>query len=176
MQAVAAWLVGRPLNAVLALAVTIPLGILSGVVLVLLVLHKGAQKAAVDVVFATALLVAVGLIVKAPLGPELAGAATIWLPALLLGSLLRSTRSLNLTLQVSVIVMLAAGIGLYLYIDDPIEFWRPTLMNLVEVWRQFGATDQASALEKNMDSLVGRMPMVMALRGLAKQLGKLAGI
>ncbi len=163
MQAVAAWLVARPLNAVLALAMTISLGFLSGVVLVLLVLHKGVQKAAVDMAFATVLLAAIGFFVKAPLGPELASAASIWLPALLLGGILRSTRSLTLTLQLSVIVMVAVIIGLYLYIDDPIEFWRPTLMFLVEVWRDLGWTDRATALEQNMGSLVGQMPMAVAL-------------
>ena len=52
MQAIAAWLVARPLNAVLALAATISLAylsFLSGVVLVLLVLHKGTKRALVDV-------------------------------------------------------------------------------------------------------------------------------
>ena len=163
MQAVAAWLVARPLNAVLALAMTISLGFLSGVVLVLLVLHKGVQKAAVDLGFAAALLAAVGLIMKAPLGPELASAASIWMPALLLGGILNSTRSLNLTLQLSVVVMVAVIIGFYLYIDNPMEFWRPTLMFLVEVWREAGWTDKATALEENMGSLVGQMPMAVAL-------------
>ena len=142
---------------------TISLGFLSGVVLVVLVLHKGVQKAAVDMAFATVLLAAIGFIVKAPLGPELASAASIWLPALLLGGILRSTRSLTLTLQLSVIFMVAVIIGLYLYIDDPIEFWRPTLMFLVEVWRDLGWTDRATALEQNMGSLVGQMPMAVAL-------------
>ena len=167
MQAVAAWLVARPLNAVLALAVTISLGFLSGVVLVVLVLHKGAQKAAVDLVFAAGLLAAVGLIMKAPLGPELASAASIWVPAFLLGVILKTTRSLTLTLQFSVIGMVAFMIGLYLYIDNPIEFWRPTLMFLAEVWRELGWTDRAAALEENMGSLAGQMPMAVALTSWA---------
>ena len=65
MQAVAAWLVARPLNAILALAATISLAwfsFLSGVVLVLLVLHKDFRAVAIDVVGAAVLMIVVGVI------------------------------------------------------------------------------------------------------------------
>ena len=170
MQAIAAWLVARPLNAVLALAATISLAylsFLSGVVLVLLVLHKGARRALVDTLFAAALLAVVGLLAQVPLATVMTGALVMWLPAMLLGVLLTTTRSLTLTVQLSVVVAVVMMIGFYLVVDDPPSFWRPILEMIVEVWRQVGATEQAALLEAQIDGVARQMTIVVVLTSWA---------
>ena len=166
MQAIAAWLVARPLNAVLALAATISLAylsFLSGVVLILLVLHKGPQRAFVDALLAGGLLAIVGLVGQVPLVTILAGAVAMWLPAMLLGVLLIATRSLTLTVQLSVIIAILAMIGFYLVVDDPVGFWRSLLTAIVEVWRELGLMDEADLLDGQLDAVAEQMTMVAVL-------------
>ena len=170
MQAIAAWLVARPLNAVLALAATISLAYLSfmsGVVLVLLVLHRGPKRTVVDMVFAAGLLVVVGLLAQVPLVTVMTGALAMWLPAMLLGVLLTTTRSLTLTVQLSVVIAVAAMIGFYLVVDDPLSFWRAILEMIIEVWREVGLTEQAALLDAQIDAVAGQMTMVAVLASWA---------
>lgn len=166
MQAVAAWLVARPLNSALALAATISLAylsFLSGVIMVLLVLRKGPKAALVDAAIAGGLLAAIGLVQQAPLVAVLSAAMIMWLPAMLLGVLLISTRSLTLTLQVSVIVAVSAIIGFYLVAGDLADFWRVILLEFVEVSKQLGMTEQAELLEGQIDAVAAQMTTIAAL-------------
>jgi len=166
LQAVAAWLVARPLNSALALAATISLAylsFLSGVIMVLLVLRKGPKAALVDAAIAGGLLAAIGLVQQAPLVAVLSAATIMWLPAMLLGVLLISTRSLTLTLQVSVIVAVSAIIGFYLVAGDLADFWRVILLEFVEVSRQLGMTEQAELLEGQIDAVASQMTTIAAL-------------
>jgi len=166
MQAVAAWLVARPLNSVLALAATISLAwfsFLSGVVLVLLVLHKDFRVVAIDVVGAAVLMVVVGVIAQVPLTTVIVGAFAIWIPAMFLASVLKVTRSLTLTLQISVLIAVVATLGFFLLAGEPSEFWRVVLTSIVEVWREMGLTDQAALLDAEMDTIVEQMTMVAVI-------------
>ena len=166
MQAVAAWLVARPLNSALALAATISLAylsFLSGVIMVLLVLRKGPKAALVDAAIAGGLLAAIGLVQQAPLVAVLSAATIMWLPAMLLAVLLISTRSLTLTLQVSVVVAVSAIIGFYLVAGDLADFWRVILLEFIEVSRQLGMTEQAELLEGQIDAVASQMTTIAAL-------------
>ena len=86
MQAVAKWLVARPLNAILALAaMSSPyLGFLSSVLIVLLVLHQGVRVAMFEAVAAGLLLAVVSFMVGTPASVVVAVAVVFWLPAMLL--------------------------------------------------------------------------------------------
>jgi len=166
LQAVAAWLVARPLNSALALAATISLAylsFLSGVIMVLLVLRKGPKAALLDAAIAGGLLAAIGLVQQAPMVAVLSAATIMWLPAMLLAVLLISTRSLTLTLQVSVIVAVSAIIGFYLVAGDLADFWRVILLEFVEVSKQLGMTEQAELLEGQIDAVAVQMTTIAAL-------------
>ncbi len=170
MQAVAAWLVARPLNAILALAATISLAylsFLSGVVLMLLVLHKGPKAAFVDAVLAGGLLAVVGLVAQTSLATVLSGAVVMWLPAMLLAVILIATRSLTLTLQVSVIIAILLMIGFFLFVDDLVSFWRSILVAIVEVWRELGLTEQADLLDGQLDAVAEQMTTIAVLTSWA---------
>ena len=166
MQAVAAWLVARPLNAILALAATISLAwlsFLSGVVLVLLILSKGVRAAATDTLFAGGLILIVGFIAQVPLATIVSGALAIWLPAMLLGTMLTATRSLTFTLQLTVIIAVAAMIGFFLLAGDPSEFWLTVLTAVIEVWREVGLNEQADLLAAEITTIAEQMTMVAVL-------------
>ena len=84
MQAIAAWLVASPQNAVLGLAVTLLLPapqLTSGVIMVLLVLAQGPKLAIIEGSIAAAVLLTVSLI----FGVSIASISTLmagtWLPA-----------------------------------------------------------------------------------------------
>ena len=107
MQALAAWLVARPQNAVVGLAATllipyVPPQLTSGVALSLLVVAQGVRLAVIEALVAAALLVAATLVFGLPVASIVALMAGAWVPVLMLAVLLLMTRSLALTLQVSV--------------------------------------------------------------------------
>ncbi len=139
MQAVAAWLVARPQNAVLGLAVTLLLPapqLTSGVILVLMVLAQGTKLALVEASIAASVLLTVSLL----FGVSIASIATLmagtWVPVFLLALLLLGSRSLTLTMQVSVIIAALALVGFYVVVVDPVAFWQPYITTMVEIVKQ----------------------------------------
>lgn len=166
MQALAAWLVARPLNAILGLAATISLGYLSflgGAVLVMLVLRQGPGLAAIELVAAAALATALATIFGTPASVMLTGAIAIWLPALVLGMVLARTRSLTLTIQVAALVAVAGVIGFAVAVDNPAGYWRDTLLAVAEVWRQAGMNEQADFVVREIGALSQQMTVLVAM-------------
>ena len=158
MQAFAAWLIARPQNAVLGLAVTLMLPapqLTSGVILVTLVLAQGLRMAAVEAAIAAAALVALSLL----LGSSLASLTTLmlgtWLPVAVLAVLLARVRSLTLTMQLLVIVTVAGLLGFYAVVEDPAAFWQPYLTTMAEIARQ-------SNLQLNTELLTAEVMTVSA--------------
>ncbi len=139
MQALASWLVLRPQNAVLGLAVTLLLPapqLTSGVIMVLLVLAQGARLAVIEALIAAAVLLTVSLLFGVSIVSMVALMLGTWIPVLLLAVLLLGARSLTLTMQVSVIVTVVALLGFYIVVDDPVAFWQPYLVQMTELARQ----------------------------------------
>jgi len=158
VQALAAWLVARPQNAVLGLAVTLLLPapqLTSGVIMVLLVLAQGTRRAATEASVAAAGLLAVSLVFGAPVASIVVLMAGTWVPVALLAVLLVSTRSLTLTMQVSVIVAVVAMVGFNLAVADPEAFWQPYLATMAEIARQ-------NSLELNTELLNAEVMTVSA--------------
>ena len=149
MKSVATWLVARPQNAVLALAATLLLPylqVMSGVIVVLLVLHQGVRLATIEGVLAGVVLTAVALLVGAPVMQIAVNIVTTLLPALLLGMMLKATRSLTLTVQVSAILAVLALLGFQLGVSDPVAYWQPVMEALVEWARDNNLHMQAQVL------------------------------
>ncbi len=141
MAALATWLVARPQNAILALAVTLLLPapqLTSGVVMVLLVLAQGTRQAIIEALVAGAAVLTASLLFGASMASAVMLIAGTWVPVVLLAVVLLSTRSLTLTVQVSVIVAVAMMIAFYVVIADPVAFWQPYLDLMAEVARQSG--------------------------------------
>jgi hypothetical protein len=139
VQALASWLVARPQNAVLGLAITLLLPapqLTSGVIMVLLVLAQGTKLAVIEASIAASVLLTVSLV----FGVSIASIATLmagtWVPVLLLAVLLVSSRSLTLTMQVSVIIAVLTMMGFYIVVVDPVAFWEPYVATMVELVKQ----------------------------------------
>jgi hypothetical protein len=91
-------------------------------------------------------MVTVAAVVAAPLVQVAGNLAMILLPTLLLGLILERTRSLTLTLQVSVIMATAAIVAFNAAVADPIAYWAPIMQALVEWARENDLHIQADAL------------------------------
>ena len=164
MQAIAAWLVARPQNAVLGLASTLMLPfaqIFSGALIAFLVLYQGPARSALQAVIAGALLAAIALIVNASAVEVLANGLVTWTPVLLLASLLRHWRSINLVLQISVILAVLVMLAFFVAIPDPTAFWKEVLTELSPVFAKMGFQGQADALLSQQDLIAPQMTILV---------------
>lgn len=166
MQALAAWLVARPQNAVIALAATLLLPLLqmvSGVIMVLLVLKQGVRLAVIEAAAAGAILASVALVTGSPLIQILAATLSTWVPAIMLGLVLQRTRSLALTLQVSVLVAALAVLGFYVVIDDMVAYWDPVMTVLLEWTGENNLQEQARLMKAEPVMTANMLTMAIVL-------------
>jgi len=141
VHAIAKWLVARPHNAVLGLAVTLLLPapqLTSGAIMALLVLAQGTRLAVIEAFVAAAILAVTSLILGGTLTSVIVLMAGTWVPVMLLALLLVTMRSLTLTLQVSVIVAVATMLLFQVAVPDPAAFWQPYLNVMEAVIRENG--------------------------------------
>ena len=152
MPSVAAWLLARPHNAVFALAITMlmpGLSTLGGAILVLLVLQQDLRRASIVAALAGSMLLVVALALGSMPLHVLVQISSLWLPILGLAAVMRSTRSLTLVLQVSVIVVLIGTCLFFVLTSNPVSFWQeviaaePVLQSLnLQEWKSaVGATE-----------------------------------
>jgi hypothetical protein len=166
VQALAAWLVARPQNAVIALAATLLLPLLqmvSGVIMVLLVLKQGVRTAVLEAAVAGVILASVALVTGSPLVQILLATLSTWVPAIMLGLVLQATRSLTLTLQVSVLVAALAVLGFYIVIDDMVAYWDPVMTVLLEWTRANNLQEQARLMESDPVMTANMLTMAIVL-------------
>lgn len=159
MQPLAAWLVARPQNAVIALAATLLLPVLhifSGIFMVLLVLKQGVRFAIIVGAIAAALMIMVYLVAGAPVMQVVVAILTTWPPAVLLAVVLGSTRSLTLTMQVSALLAAFAILGCYAFIADLTAFWQPVMALMVD-WANASALHEQAQLIEAEPALVAHL-------------------
>lgn len=130
MKAIAAFIMKGRMQAVmaatvftvLALLIT-PLGIASSAVVALVVLRKGVQEGLLVAVLGGMALAILGLLIFGqPMSLAIVG-LLLWLPMLVLGEVLRATRSLRLVVEVAVVLgALLIGVQ-YLALNDVTQFW-----------------------------------------------------
>ncbi len=145
------WLSARTVNGVfglLALASLPLVGMFSSALLVMLVLKNGLRMGIIQAAITAGLLGIASLLSGKNPAVVAFSMAAIWTPGLILVTLLMATRSLALTLQISVIAM-AVLIGLIFVIaPDPTAFWESTLNAVAAAWREQGQEDMASVVEQ----------------------------
>ncbi|MDH4125092.1 MAG: hypothetical protein OEW64_11595 [Gammaproteobacteria bacterium] len=165
MPSVAAWLLARPLNAGLALAMTMlmpGLATVSGAILVLLVVQQDLREVLLTVALAGLALLIVGLVSGGSPVVALIGIVTFWLPVLVLARILRITRSLTLALQASVIVALIGTGAFFALHDNPVEFWQDVIA-ANSVLQSLRLTDWQAALAMNDMQFAGVMTTLFAI-------------
>lgn len=143
MQALAAWLLAKPQNAVLGLSVTllipwVPPQLSGGTILSLLVVGLGPRLAVIQALVAVAVMIVVSLVFGVSIASIVALTTMAWVPVVLLATLLVMTRSLTLAVQISVILAIAGLIGFHVVVADPVAFWEPVLATMTEIARQSG--------------------------------------
>ena len=154
MPSVAAWLLARPQNAVFALAFAtlMPgMAMISGAILLLMVLQQDLRRATQAAVLAGIVVLVVFVALGSSPLQVLLQIASLWLPVFGLSVAMRTTRSLTLTLQLSVIMVLVGTCLFFVFVSDPVGFWReviaadPLLQSLdvpLQEWKTIiGATE-----------------------------------
>jgi hypothetical protein len=167
VQAIAAWLVARPERAVFVLIVTFPLpftSIIGSSVLVLLVLSSGLARTLQVTGIAYAAIFLMSLLTSMPLAFLNQVALTIWMPAVLLATLLQRTRSLTLSLQVSALAALLVLVALHVVAGDLTAYWQEVQKEFVGL---LGGGDQQTEAELSAQLL----PLLPNMTGYAVAFG-----
>jgi hypothetical protein len=154
MKGLATFVMRGPSQAVMATSVLamfsliLPLlGILSAACVGLVTLRQGAKYGLGVSLLAT---LACGLLIWISFGnplPSLGFLIVQWMPILLLGLFLRSSRSLDLTIQVGLVFGLLVIMGQYLFLGDPVSFWQNQLEPLLEQLSQAGVLNRSDSNE-----------------------------
>lgn len=170
MQSIAAWLVARPLNGGLGLATTLLLPfpmsfLIGGMVMAHIVFSNGLRLATMEGLAAGATLALLALVLNASAGQVIANAVIAWMPVLLLAGLARHLRSMMLTLQVSVIISVAALLTFFIVLGDPTDFWNDIVTESVAFFREAGAIEYADWLVESRSVIVPQMTMLMVFVG-----------
>ena len=167
MQPIAAWLVARPERAVFVLIATFPLPftqILGSAVLVLLVLSSGIARAATVAGIAFVAILVMTLVTTVSLQTLIQIALTIWLPGILLALLLQWTRSLTLSLQITVLAALVVIVGLYVVVGDSSADWQ-------EVFKEFARLLRDNNKQQEADLFIQLLPYAPYMRGFVVSVG-----
>ena len=149
MQALTKWLLARPLNAVLALTVSLVLPIpqlTGGIIIVFLTLVKGLRNTAV-IVFTTALLpVLTFLIIEGSFTSILTLLVMTWLPAFFIAFVLLKTQSLTLSLQVLLLASFVVLVCINFFIPNLSIFWQPYLDLMAQLLTENGMQYEVGVL------------------------------
>ncbi len=129
---------------------------LAGVAIVVVALARGMQTAVVVTLIAAVAAIAANAIVGMPFALAVRSVAMICLPVLFLAMMLGSTRSLTLTMQLSVIIVVTGIVAFDIFGPSAIVFWEAEMNVLLEMFRQSGTPEQI-ALIKAQPAAVARM-------------------
>ncbi len=168
MKGLASFVMRGPSQAVMVttvlamLSLILPLlGILSAAAVGLITLRQGASAGLKISLFATIACGAMmGVVFGNPL-PALGFLLLQWLPLCLLGVMLRSNRSLSLTLQTALAFGVLAIVAQYLMFGDPAAQWKEQLQPLAEQFEQAGLFDSIQSGEV-VERMAGWMAGVIA--------------
>jgi len=134
----------------------------SGLLAAHICLVNGMRAAALVALGGGAGLAVLAVAVGAPVAQILFAAIIAWLPVILLAGLMRQWRSLTLTLQVSVIAMLAGLLIFFVVTGNPTAYWNNEIDQALSLFRDSGLTEYADWLEQSRAALVPQMSMLLA--------------
>ena len=120
----------------------------SSALLVMLVLSNGLRTAIIQALITAGLLGVASLLSGKNPAVVAFSMGAIWAPGLVLVTLLMATRSLALTLQISVIATAVIIGAIFAIATDPTAFWEATLSAVVEAWREQGEEEMATVVEQ----------------------------
>lgn len=135
------------------LSIIIPfIGVFSSASVALVTLRLGAVAAGRVLLLSTlACGLLMALIFGTPL-PALGILLVLWMPVVVLGLLLRNTRSLALATQAGLVFGILAILVQYISLGDPVTFWREYLEPMAQRFIEAGVFDQVQSVQV-MDQL-----------------------
>ena len=128
-----------------------PISLLSGAAVALVTLRQGAREGMFVVIaswFASSLL---SYLMFGDALPAAVFALLLWAPAWLLGELLRTSRSLALTIQAALLLLLVVVGVFYLVIPEPSAYWQGLLKEPLQVLLQ---NSEVSTTAEEFDSIL----------------------
>jgi hypothetical protein len=129
------WMMSQRVRRVVFIAGLFPLplmGVFSSAIVVMVARLKGPREAALDCLFALAVLAVMALFSGAIVSGLWGGAVLTWGVSLLLGSIVSAYGSLTLAVQASVILAVLVTIVFALIVGDPVVFWREMLQQFAD--------------------------------------------
>ncbi len=133
----------------LALGVSLLLPLLQlvgGVLLAMLVVARGVRVSSVLALLAGGTMTAFYALLGSPVSQVVAMIAATWLPVFVIAAIWQGTRSLRLTLQLSVIVAVAALIAFRVVAGDELVFWQQAVGTIEDAYRENGVSSPFSDL------------------------------
>ena len=149
-----------------------PVSILSVAAVALVTLRNGLKDGLFVLILAG---IATGVLAQLTLGvlmPAVGFVLLMWLPALLLAALLRTTRSLAMALQAGVLLGLLFILVQFIQIDDPVGAWQTQLEPLGQSLVEAGLIE-TEQLKPLLETLAKWMPGMIAAGFLLQSAGAL---
>lgn len=134
-----------------------PFSYLSGGVIALIALRKGAVESAVLLTISSAALGAMSYATMGNMVVAIVFALVVWLPVWLLALVLRSTISLSLTMVVAAAFSIIAVIGFHIAVGNPVEWWTTILSSIFEQamsQQSFDMMGKDGILEQNIAQMM----------------------
>ena len=116
---------------VLALLLT-PLGIVSAAVVGLVAMRQGVREAVLVMLIGTLALLLLGMLLFGQPAILAMTGLLLWLPLVILGEILRITRSLKLSVELAVLGGFLLVVLQYLLLGDVVAFWQELLSQYLE--------------------------------------------
>ncbi len=172
MQPLAAWLVARPLNGGIGLAISLLLVpflpfflLISGMVMAHIVLTSGVRLAVIEGFGAAAAVALIAMLLGISASQVMANTFIAWVPVVILAGTARGLRSLTLTFQVSVIVAVATVVAFFVALGDPTQYWNDVITESITLFNEAGAIEYANWLTNSRSVIVPQMTMLFVFVG-----------
>lgn len=140
-----------------------PLSYISGGIIALVTLRKGAGEGALISLVAGAVMGTLSLLVMGNVILAAAYLLVVWLPIWLLAQVLRRTVSLPLTLSAAAVMGAIGVLAIHMVLDDPVTWWRAILDRFfAETLSGTPLPEGATSIEDVLDATAKMMTGLMA--------------
>lgn len=113
-----------------------PVSIVSSASVALVTLRKGSREGLVVVGYASLLAAILSFFLSGSFQYGILLGLGLWIPVWLVSIILREAKSLSITIEIAVLFGVVSTIGFYLFVNEPIQIWRPVLEQMFQPMRE----------------------------------------
>jgi hypothetical protein len=140
-----------------------PFSYVSGGIIALVTLRKGAGEGAIVSLVAGAIMAALSMFTMGHIVLAAAYLVVVWLPIWILAQVLRRTVSLPLTLSVAAALGMLGVLAIHLLLDDPVAWWRAILEQFYsQALSQAQLPEAGLSVDEMLDTMSKMMTGLMA--------------